>query len=349
MKTVLVTGAGGFIGSHLVEDQLQRNRLVKAFDLNLDRLSHLAGNDRCQLITGDLRSEALLRKIVPGTDCIFHLASAHLEVSKPEAYYWETNVEALRRFLHIAHANGIKRFVHCSSVGVYGKLQQLPANEETPCHPDILYERTKLGGEQVVRQCFHGLGLPVVILRPAWVYGPRCQRTLKLFRTIKKKRFLMVGGGNNYRHPVYITDMLQAFESAAQKDNLAGETFIIASERAVQLKELINEIARVQGVRLPGINIPLPIMQLICLVVEKLFMGKEPPFSRRSLKFFTDSAAFRINKAMAKLDFKPQVDLRQGLAETSRWIQGQELMPAGGKHLPDTAAAALSTCSRPDA
>lgn len=329
MKTVLVTGAGGFIGSHLAEDQLKKNRLVKAFDINLDRLSHLSSNDRCQLITGDIRSEDLLKKIVPGIDCIFHLASAHLEVSKPESYYWETNVEAVRRFLEIAQGAGVKRFVHCSSVGVFGKIKELPANENSPCAPDILYEKTKLAGEKEVLDFSKDAKIEVIVLRPAWVYGPRCPRTLKLFRTIKKGRFFMVGDGQNFRHPIYISDMVDAFELAATQGNsILGQPFIIAYSQATPLKTLVHEIARVQEAKILPFSVPLPLMIMACVVIEKIFdqLKKEPPFSTRSLKFFTESSSFDISRARNLLGFQPKISLRKGLALTNDWFMENRLL-----------------------
>lgn len=318
LESVLITGAGGFIGSHLAEDQLRRNRSVKALDVNLRNLAPLRGKSICQLIEGDIRDEALLERIVPGTDIIFHLASAHLELNKPESYYWQTNVQSIRGLMKASHRHGVRRFVHCSSVGVYGPLAELPANEQTPCRPEILYEKTKLAGEAELRKSYGDFPVPYVILRPAWVYGPRCRRTHKLFRAIKKGRFLVVGTGDNLRHPVYVGDMLEAFELAATQEAVTGETFVIASSEAVRLKDIIGEIARIQGVRIPMVRIPLAAMKPVAAVVEAVFkaLGKEPPFSRRSLKFFIESSSFDINKARGLLGFHPKVDLKKGLAET---------------------------------
>ncbi|MDA8164481.1 MAG: NAD(P)-dependent oxidoreductase [Desulfobacteraceae bacterium] len=325
---VLVTGAGGFIGSHLVENQLAQGHEVVALDLHLDRLGHLRGHARCTLAEGDLRDRELVARLLPGTAVVHHLASAHLQVNQPEAFFWEVNVRALENLLAAAAANGVKRFVHCSSVGVYGSLASLPADETTACRPEILYEKTKLAGEQKVLAAHRETGLPVVILRPAWVYGPRCPRTTKLFRTIKKGRFFMVGNGNNFRHPLYITDLLKAFDLAAAAEAAVGEVLVIASAEPVRLRDLTVKIARAQQASLPPIKVPLWLMRLLAGMVESTFTmgGKEPPFSSRSLKFFTDSAAFNIGKARRLLHFKPGVGLDEGLAATRDWLVTQHLL-----------------------
>jgi nucleoside-diphosphate-sugar epimerase len=328
MKKVVVTGAGGFIGSHLTEAQLGKDRSVIAFDKNLDRLSHLKADGRCQLIEGDIRDRESVAKLLVDIDCIFHLASAHLEVNQDESYYWETNVKAVRQLLELARANNVKRYVHCSSVGVYGKLDKLPADEKTPCNPEILYERTKLAGEVEVRKFYESYGFPVVIIRPAWVYGPRCPRTLKLFRTIYKKRFLMVGTCRNYRHPVFITDMLKAFELAALDPDCTGEALNIAASDPVMLKDLVRMIADIQSVDLPPVTVPLWLMKPIAAIIENIctVMNREPPFSRRSLKVFTESSAYDISKARDILHFEPEVDLQQGLMLTHKWFLDNGLL-----------------------
>lgn len=323
---ILVTGAGGFIGSHLVDDQLARGREVTALDLALDRLEHQKGNSRCNLVQGDIRDAALLESVVPGHEVVFHLASAHLEVNKPEAYFEEVNVDAVGNLVEICRENRVGRFVHCSSVGVFGSLERLPATESTECNPDIAYERTKLAGEDVVRRTAGTLDY--VILRPAWVYGPRCNRTLKLLQAVKRKKFIKVGYKKTYRHPIFISDMLAAFENAARVPDASGQTLIIGADEAVLLDELIEEVQNAVGTKVRPITVPLFVMYPACFAAEVVWgaMGKEPPFSRRSLKFFTESSAFDISKAREILKFSPRVGLAEGLAATADEFTGQGLL-----------------------
>lgn len=318
IERVLVTGAGGFIGSHLADDQLARGRNVTALDVNLDRLQHQEKNQQCTSVVGDVRDAALLESIVPGTDIVFHLASAHLEVNKPQSYFEEINVSAVETLVDICRKNGVSRFVHCSSVGVFGSLKTLPADESTTCSPTIPYEQTKLAGEQVLRAT--AKDLDYVILRPAWVYGPRCNRTLKLFQAIKRRKFVKVGYKKTYRHPIYISDMLAAFESAALAPEASGQILIIGANEAVLLDQLIEEVRKAVGSDASPVTVPLVIMYPACFVAEKAWgvMGKEPPFSRRSLKFFTESSAFDISRAKEILNFDPKVGLAEGLARTAR-------------------------------
>jgi nucleoside-diphosphate-sugar epimerase len=326
IERVLVTGAGGFIGSHLVDDQLAKNRQVTAFDVNLDRLAHQANNKACRLVTGDIGDAELLDSLMPGQQIVFHLASAHLEVNKPPEYFEEVNVTAVGRLVKLCERHEVRRLVHCSSVGVFGSLESLPADESSPCTPTIAYEKTKLAGEKVLHEAVTDLDF--VIVRPAWVYGPRCVRTLKLLQAIKRRKFIKVGFSKTFRHPIYIGDMLDGFEKAAVVPEAKGETIIIAADAALPLDNLIGEVARAVGVELRPITVPLTIMWPACFLVEQVWglMGKEPPFSTRSLKFFTESSAFDISKAKRILGFQPSVGIREGMELTVKQFTDEGLL-----------------------
>jgi nucleoside-diphosphate-sugar epimerase len=322
---VLITGAGGFIGHHLVADQLQRGHQVTALDLKLERLESFAANARLRRLQGDFSDHRIIEQALQGQDVCFHLASAHLETTVGESRFWRTNVDGARDLVEQAARAGVGRVVHCSSVGVYGDLQNPPADEGTECHPDIAYERTKLAGERAVRAVAERTGNRVVILRPAWVYGPGCPRTLKLFRSIHKGRFFYVGSGQTLRHPIHIDDLLVGLEMAAHHEAAPGQVFILAGPRAVTLRELVNEIAGCLGKPAPRIQLPYGFVWPACALLEWMFgvAGKEAPFSRRSLKFFTGNTAFCTRKAAESLAFRARIDLREGLSLTYQALAGQ--------------------------
>jgi nucleoside-diphosphate-sugar epimerase len=321
---VLITGAGGFIGTHLVADQLGRDREVTAIDLHVDALQLLANNPNLHIVQGDFRDKTLVEPLLPEQDVCFHLASAHLETGVGDEYFWEVNVEGTRMFVERCHQAGVGGFVHCSSVGVFGDIKNPPADEETPCHPDITYEKSKLAGEQAVLAYAKDAGFPLTVLRPAWVYGPGCPRTERLFRTIEQGRFFFVGDGQTLRHSVYIGDMVRAFEAAAQRLEAAQEVFIIAGPRATTLRELANEIAAIVGVSPPWLQLPKTLVWFGCYALELAagIAGKEAPFTRRSMKFFTGNTAFSTRKAEQGLAFKPEVELPDGLSLTYGVIKG---------------------------
>ena len=315
---VLITGAGGFIGSHLVDSQLEHGNQVWAVDLHLDRLRHQSAHPCLTAIRGDITEKHMVREIVEDIDVVYHLASAHLDVSLSDEHYRRVNADATLSMLEAAKAAGVKRFVHCSSVGVIGDVEHPPADETTDCHPTNIYERTKLEGERTALEFSHRRGFPVVVVRPAWVYGPRCPRTARLIRTISKGRFPIFGDGKNMRHPVYISDLIHGMESCAETSNIDGEVFIIAGERPVESKELVNEIRQQLNIRTLQIYLPILLGQAAGLVLEQTFklVDRQPPFSRRSMDFFLKHNAYSIAKAQSKLNYRPQVDLLTGIRKT---------------------------------
>jgi dihydroflavonol-4-reductase len=308
----LVTGAGGFIGRHLTRALLERGHRVTALDLHLPPEAPGLRGISASITDASARSEAL-----DAVDTVFHLAACHLGVSTPPEAFEAINVDAAAALAREAAEAGVRRFVHCSSVGVFGRISDPPADETTVCHPKLVYERTKLAGERAVLEAARQSGLDTVVLRPAWVYGPGCPRSEKLFRAIGKGRFIVAGNGQSQRHSIYIRDMVEAFLLAAQAEAAIGQTIIVADAGATSIRELVDEIARITGSR-PPMRVPLLALQAVASVVEVLFkpIASEPPISRRTLEFFTSNTSFRIDRARKLLGFEPRFDLAAGLAET---------------------------------
>jgi nucleoside-diphosphate-sugar epimerase len=205
---------------------------------------------------------------------------------------------------------------------VYGDIKNPPADEESACHPDVVYEKSKLAGETAILDYVSESGYEVTIVRPAWVYGPRCPRTLRLFRAIKKRRFFFVGNGHTLRHPIYISDMTRGFDVVATHHGIPGEVFIMAGPCAVTIEELARTIAQCLGVPTPTLRFPKPLVWSGAFLLELVgkVLGKDLPVSRRSLKFFTGNTAFRTKKAERVLGFQPQVELWDGIQRTYQWL-----------------------------
>jgi dihydroflavonol-4-reductase len=315
VQPVLVTGAGGFIGARLALDLAAGSGAdVRAVDLR-----PVPAAPGLRPATVDLRQTSALPSLVDGVDTVFHLASAHLQVRQSEAEYRDVNVRATAELVRVSVAAGVRRFVHTSTVGIYGHVAAPPAREDTEPAPGNAYERTKLEGERAVLEAAAGTGLELIILRPAWVYGPGCPRMAKLLRSVQRGRFFYIGRGSNLRHPIYIDDAIAAFRRAADAPaSLSGRAYVIAGPRYITLRELVDTCARQLHVKPPRLRLPRALAVAAAGTAELAFgaAGREPPFSRRSLVFFENDNAFDTSAARRDLGFVAETGLDEGLART---------------------------------
>ena len=321
MKT-LVTGGTGFIGSHLVEKLALEGHQVRVLDWGEHNIRYLEKLAAMEFMKGDLRNKETLEKALRDVEVVYHLASIHLAVGVSDQKYREVNVGGTERILQACLKRNLKCFVHCSSVGVLGNIDNPPANETYPYNPGTIYEKTKAEGEKVALKYFKK-GVPVVVARPAWVYGPRCPRTLRLFKALKKGRFPFFGNGQTLRHPVYVGEFVRGLELCADIKEAVGQIYIIGDEKAVTVEQLIGAFARVLGVKAPRVHFPASPMRTLGFLVEIICkkIGAEPPFSRRSMDFFTKNYSFDISKAKKELNYKPKVSLDEGLKMSLQWFK----------------------------
>ena len=315
VRTVVVTGAAGFIGAHLVQRLASLGMEVRAIDLRPSR--EFVGRVRtCQV---DICDRAAVAPLLDGVDTVFHLASLHLEVGADPAAFEAVNVHAAADLVTLAGERGVRRFVHTSSVGVYGDAGRgLPLREDAPKHPDSPYERSKLKGERAVLARALDTGLDLIVLRPAWVYGPGCPRTGKLLRTLEKRRFFYFGRGDNVRHPLYIDEMIDAYVLAAEVTGLDGRIFNIGGPEIMPLRDMVETFARGAGFPIPRVHLPMSLGYAGGWAAELAFRaaGGEPPLSRRSLAFFRSNNAWDISAARNQLGFEPTINLEEGVRRT---------------------------------
>lgn len=319
----VVTGAGGFIGYHLANALAAEGHRVAGVDVRFPDPGGILGPPRFLPVIADFRDSEAMKRALHGASLLFHLASAHLQVSLPKAEFWDVNVHSLPTLLQLARDAGVSRVVHTSSVGVYGDVGSTPATEATPPDPRSIYGTTKLAGERTVLEFGQQHGFEVVVLRPAWVHGPGCPRTHKLIEALRRRRFFMIGSGKNLRHPVYIEDMIEALRLAGVAQAAAGEVLIVAGERAVTTRELVDAFCGAFGLPQPLVQVPYTVGASLAICSESLcrVIGCEPPFSRRTLEFFGTSNSFDIARARAILGFTPRYSLLEGLAATRHWMQ----------------------------
>ncbi|MGH8178262.1 MAG: NAD-dependent epimerase/dehydratase family protein [Steroidobacter sp.] len=328
---IFVTGATGFIGAHFIECALAAGHSVAGL-YRSERpgpvsIATLLRNRGAALVRGDILQPHSFAAALEGADCVCHFAGAFRESGADERYFDRINVEGTTQVLKAAVQRGVRRFVHCSTAGIYGQRVGGVIDENTPIQPWNSYERSKLAGESVVRAVAPAAGMEFVILRPTAVYGPRDERLLKLFRSVAKGRFPLFGPGDGRRHMIYVTDLAEAFLRACVVPSAAGQALIVAGPRAAPLLEILQTLARAANRRVFGPQLPLKPMMALAAVVEDVCARFKvaPPIYRRRMDFYLNDAAFDSSRAQRSLEWRPEVDLAEGLAATLASLQSPNL------------------------
>lgn len=322
MENILVTGATGFTGTALCRRLVHDGHRVVAFVRPTSKIAGLQqlGVD-CRLV--DICDAQAVQREFGDFDKVYHIAAAYRTEHATTDAFRQVNVEATRNLLEAARAKKVQRFIHCSTVGVQGGIDEPPADEEYRFKPGDHYQESKKEGELLAREFFSSRGLPTTVFRPVGIYGPGDTRFLKLFRSIGKGVFVMIGSGKVLYHMTYIDDLIDGIILCGTRPEAIGEVFTLGGERYTTLRELVDEIARVLGKPRPKLAIPyLPVfwVSVVCDRICKV-LGVSPPIYPRRVEFFAKDRAFSIAKAKRLLGYAPGVDLREGLCRTAQWYR----------------------------
>lgn len=326
--TVLVTGATGFIGQALARRLLAAGERVRVLARRPDRVA-AAGLAVQEVYEGDITDAAAVERAVAGAGLVYAIAGTFREPGLSDERYREVNVGAVDHLMRAARKHGVRRVVHCSTVGIHGNVVGGPADEDAPIRPDGIYEATKAEGDRTALGHARA-GLEVAVVRPAPVYGPGDTRLVKLFRLAARDRVLLLGSGRPHYHLVHIDDLVEAFRLAGMTPGISGEAFIVAGAERPTLEDLVRRIGRLTGhpaqtvVKLPAGPV-LGLGDLCELVCRPLKIN--PPLYRRRIEFFVNNRAYDIGKAERRLGYRPRVGLDEGLAGTLAWYRQRGLMP----------------------
>jgi NAD dependent epimerase/dehydratase len=312
-KTVLVTGADGFIGSHLTERLVTTGANVRAFCVYnsqgswgwLDR-APTAVRQALDIRLGDIRDARFVDETSQGVDVILHLAALiaiPYSYSAPQSYV-DTNVTGTLNVLEAARRHGVGRVVHTSTSEVYGTPETTPITEAHPLNAQSPYAATKVAADQLALSYHRSFGLPVTVLRPFNTYGPR-QSTRAVLPTILTqllagKREIELGSLSPRRDLTYVGDTVAGFVKAATAPGIAGETIQLGTGTAVSVGEMVETACQALGVE---------------ATVREDARRIRPEASEVQV-LLSDPA-----KAAARLGWQPRVPLREGLAQTAVWLR----------------------------
>ena len=327
--SALVTGASGFIGGRLAErlatEEGVRVRAMVRQAKKAERLQKL----RLEIVKADLLDMESLRGAIEGCDLVFHCAALVRETGDRKEFL-QTNVQGTENMLNISRDAGIKKFIHFSSVSVYGLNPPDGADETTPFQPcRNLYCDTKVAGEKIVWATHEEARLPVVVIRPANVYGPHSNPwTVRPIKLINSGQMMLINGGTGICNYVYIDNLVDATLLAAKRDSSVGQVYLVSDGKPVTWKEFFGYYAQMAGK--PKIrSVPEWLGKVIALGMEisSKLTGKPPKITREAVGFLTRKARFSIDKAIRELDYQPRFTLEEGMKLTEKWLRDAGYLP----------------------
>jgi nucleoside-diphosphate-sugar epimerase len=331
----LVTGSTGFIGSHIVERLLEQGHEVRALARKTSDLSHLKTNG-AEIIFGDIEDYDCLRPAVEGVDVVFHAAARVM----PGWGRWEDfereTVRGTENILKASAEAEISRFVYVSSGTVMGEASyaDTPADESTPTgiatfKYDTFYDHAKLQAEKLAIE-YHKQGkLPVTVVRPCMVYGPR-DRLLsdKIYRQVSVSTVVWPGNSNPRTAIVYVTDVADCIILAATDDKAVGEIYNIAPPSVIWFRDFANDMLRAVGGRKLQVTIPYWVGYISCALMEGWAMlrrQKDIPYLTRSgMRFLNQGMHINSSKARKELGWEPKVTTEEGTRLYVQWRRSQE-------------------------
>jgi len=322
----LVTGATGFIGTHLVRVLVEKGRDVRCL---VRKNSNKSGLEKLgvELAYGDLLDKQSLEEAVKEVDIVHHLAGEVYSFRVRD--YYKNNIDGTKNLLEACHDKKIIKFIYLSSIAAVGQnqSQNVLLNEESPCHPTTPYGKSKLAAEKLLLESFDIHKVPIVIIRPPVVYGPGQPHVLtRLFRMIHDGKFKIIGNGNNIKSFCYIDNLIQGILLAEESDKSMGRIYFISDNETHTPNEMAQTIAIEGGVALSKMHFPSFISSLsgyLLMVLEKLFGIYS--ISLYAIKIMTVDFGCDILRAKEELGYYPNINLQEGIKRTVQWCREEGL------------------------
>lgn len=300
---MLVTGGAGYLGGHLAQALLERGEPVRILDVQ--RTKYVP--DGAEFVKGDMRSRAMLRKCLAGVDTVFHLAFVQSLSKLPEAERWDININGSENVFRESVAAKVRRFVHTSTIEIYGTRPPFPCPEDAPTnHPVGWYGRHKLEAEKILWRYHRDHGLPAAAVRMPTICGPgyyNHRPTLDLMERILDHKFIPVVGRGDIRGDfVYFKDVLRGYLLCAGKEAAVGEAFNISTDRSSTHLEIVQALIRAAGSRSRVVHVPPWLARPMMDVTRRLGLHDLPPYQDDYL-FHPNS--YSVEKAKRLLGYRP--------------------------------------------
>ncbi len=324
---IAITGATGFIGSHLVDRLLADGHDLTALVRKETDPSPLETRG-VRVVRGDVRDPVAVERALAGATLVYHLARVKGHVERPMSEVHAVNVDGAANVARAAARGGVERLVHCSSVAVYGRRERAQAvDEDAPLDADSQYARSKMLTEEIVR-ANAGNHLAVTVARITAILGPRCSSWIRFFRSVASRRLRVIGNGDNWHHPGDVSDIVDGLVRCGRCPGAEGRTYNLAGMTPLRMRELMQITAHALGVddgrqkRLPAF--PFEFYLSLDNLAERTLRVRLPKVG--SLVFLMGSRVLDISRARVELGYEPKVSAGDAIRRTAEWYRREGLL-----------------------
>lgn len=331
MKAVtLITGGTGFIGSHLVDRLIKEKRNIRVFVKNkpidnieienLRRFKKL----KLDLVYGDLRDKKSIKPALKNVVEIIHLAAISRPMNIPKKVYYDINVRGTKNLLEISKNNKLKQFIHISTVSVLGLSPDgHPLKEDEFQEENQHYGLSKRQGEEVVLNYYKKNKIPVTVIRPCLMYGPRCEVRSFLFKPVKLGAFPLFKGGHAKMEFCYVDNLIEAILLVENNLKAIGEVYNVTDGKSYEIREVILTIKKYLNKKILITYLPIWAGYAIGFCAE--YLGKifnfHPPISRTATYWLSNSVNVYDCSKIKKLGYFPKITLEEGVKRSINWYK----------------------------
>jgi nucleoside-diphosphate-sugar epimerase len=331
MKRCLVTGATGCVGSHVAERLIQDGYRVRTI-VRPSSDTRLIDSWGVEKIDGDLTDAAALRRAAGGVNVIVHCA-AKVGDWGPVEEYAQANVEGTRVLLETAAEQKLDRFVHVSSLGVYEARDHFGTDESTPPgeHHIDGYTQSKMESEKLVLEYHRTRGVPVTVIRPGLIYGPRDRVVVpRLVEKISSGQFRYFGSSDKAMNSIYVGNLVDAIMLAIQNPVAVGQVYNVTDDDPTSKRRFFGTAARLAGLPEPTRSIPLGLARFLAPIfagIARLRGGTKPPLINPArIKFLGLNLDYSCAKIKRELGYKPRTSFDDGMKEAIEWFRAEGLI-----------------------
>ncbi len=311
MVNVLVTGGNGFVGRNLVKELSKRKRIkVTVFDRSI------GNNPNVKYINGNITNTKAVANAVKGQDYVYHLA-AIIDEKKPKEQIFDVNVGGTVSILEACRKEKVKRLVYLSTAGVIRDSNNIQ-DEKSLYGPITNYEKSKTLAEKTVIEYYKRHKIPVIILRPALLYGPNTYWNIILNEALKN--FPVIGTGENKWHMLYIRNLIPLLIKARTKGK-NGRIYLVADDEALTYEDMYKIIREELEINKEPIHIPVWFAKFIAFLYKTT--GNKSIVSRSHIDRLIKNKWYKITKAKRELSYKPKYNFKEGIEETIKYFRDE--------------------------